>query len=370
MRNSRFFAQLADSYRREGDLDRAIELLVRGLERNPDYLTARIILARCYRDRGDLDQALEEYDRILDLDPFHTSALREKIEVLLGTGNLEAARRSAEVYFDEEPDDEEMRSLIREAGEPGGVPGVHRPVDEPREWEEERVAEELIEEEAGAPLPDEASSIEPAAAGEDTVREELPEAPAEEPEAADQAVVDGSADVVPDEREPAATGSDETAPGEAEVVEGPPGTGTVADESGTAAVFPEPSIGRGESLDPESELIATMTLAEIYASQGFYDKAIEIYQRIISREPGNEEARVRIGELQRSHAGEVDGGEGTRPDSPGSGGAGLHGSAPAGEIVTDEEYRKFRKWLRTLTKKRDEEDTSGNGEEYELGDDG
>jgi len=46
------------------------------------------------------------------------------------------------------------------------------------------------------------------------------------------------------------------------------------------------------------EEIASATLAELYFSQGFSDKAVEVYRALLEREPGNERARTRIAEIE------------------------------------------------------------------------
>ncbi len=372
MRNSRFFAQLADTCRQEGDLDRAVELLTKGLERNPDYITARIILARCYTDRGDLHQAVEEYDRILDLDPFHASALKEKIKVLLRTGNVDAARRCAEMYLDEVPNDEEITSMIRETG-PTPTASGQPPAAVEESREEEVAAGELPGEEERAELPVEetpAGEAEPETPEEKTPVEEGERVQADDEELIEEKPVEVAGEEEIGEEEVPVKRPDEEAPVEHT------GAGEISGESegvdagaGPSEAAPEHAAGEKTPIDSENELIATMTLAEIYAAQGFYDKAIEIYQRIISREPENETARVRIGELQRRDVGAMTEEERSREDFRGGGTVDRHGVGTAGEIVTDEEYQKFRKWLRSLTQKREQTDTSGNGEEQEIGDD-
>lgn len=44
--------------------------------------------------------------------------------------------------------------------------------------------------------------------------------------------------------------------------------------------------------------LATMTLAGIYAAQGYYNKALKIYKDIIRKEPGNSEAQEMVEKLQ------------------------------------------------------------------------
>ncbi len=50
--------------------------------------------------------------------------------------------------------------------------------------------------------------------------------------------------------------------------------------------------------DPDGR-IATVTLAQIYSSQGFVDRAVETYRKILDQDPGNEEIKRRIAELQQ-----------------------------------------------------------------------
>jgi tetratricopeptide (TPR) repeat protein len=58
-----------------------------------------------------------------------------------------------------------------------------------------------------------------------------------------------------------------------------------------ATVEPDPAEGFGRR-------IATATLAEIYAGQGMFDRAIDIYQRLLERDPGNEVIRSRLAALE------------------------------------------------------------------------
>jgi len=46
------------------------------------------------------------------------------------------------------------------------------------------------------------------------------------------------------------------------------------------------------------ESVETMTLAEVYAQQGFFERAIEIYRKILALDPSNDRIRERIGELE------------------------------------------------------------------------
>ncbi len=58
-----------------------------------------------------------------------------------------------------------------------------------------------------------------------------------------------------------------------------------------------------EEDDDDNEII-TATLAELYFSQGFLEKAIEIYKKLMSKQPGQQEWAKRLAEIQSVESGE------------------------------------------------------------------
>jgi tetratricopeptide (TPR) repeat protein len=77
-------------------------------------------------------------------------------------------------------------------------------------------------------------------------------------------------------------------------------TGTLSEELAHLAdlFMPSagPSGGEGQELGPES--IATLTLAEIYSRQDLPEKAAEVCERILARDPGNEKAQAALDEYR------------------------------------------------------------------------
>jgi tetratricopeptide (TPR) repeat protein len=82
-RDSRVFAPLADAYRKSGDVDKAIEILERGLEKMPTYASAHVILGKCYYDKGATERAKSEFRRVLELDGENLVALKFMGDILL-----------------------------------------------------------------------------------------------------------------------------------------------------------------------------------------------------------------------------------------------------------------------------------------------
>jgi hypothetical protein len=75
--------------------------------------------------------------------------------------------------------------------------------------------------------------------------------------------------------------------------------------AGAAASEPAPppsasptSAGEPTQASARPPELASPTLAELYFDQGFPDKAVEVYRRLLEREPDNERLRSRMREIE------------------------------------------------------------------------
>jgi len=100
------FLQLGETLRRQGQLDLALKIAMRGLERHSHNTDAHDLLARIAVDRGELQRAFDEWDMVLRLTPSHIGALKGMAFVRYQQGNTEEAeqylRRAAEQGGDAE----------------------------------------------------------------------------------------------------------------------------------------------------------------------------------------------------------------------------------------------------------------------------
>jgi tetratricopeptide (TPR) repeat protein len=123
---SESFLPLAEVYRREGRLDVARRLCIRGLRHFPENVDAHFLLGRLHRQAGELDQAFDEWDITLRLDPAHRPARRALGYLCLERRDWEGAVRHLGRLAGEEPLDERAASALalarRHAG--GGAPVV------------------------------------------------------------------------------------------------------------------------------------------------------------------------------------------------------------------------------------------------------
>ncbi len=91
--SSLVFMPLADALRRAGQLDVALRVAMRGLDRHPYLADAHDVLARIHADRGDLERAADEWEMALRLDPAHAQANLGLGFVDFRRGNLDSAER-------------------------------------------------------------------------------------------------------------------------------------------------------------------------------------------------------------------------------------------------------------------------------------
>ena len=79
--NSMAFAYLADFYIQEGELEKAKDILEKGLENFPDYFTGALIYARLLMQLGDYAAAQNQFETVLRQDPRCLSARQNLVTI-------------------------------------------------------------------------------------------------------------------------------------------------------------------------------------------------------------------------------------------------------------------------------------------------
>ncbi len=90
---SQVFLQLGEAVRRQGQLDVALKIALRGLERHPHSADAHDLLARICVDRRELQRAFDEWDMTLRMNPRHVGAMKGMGFVCFQMGRMEDAER-------------------------------------------------------------------------------------------------------------------------------------------------------------------------------------------------------------------------------------------------------------------------------------
>jgi len=297
---STIFAPLADACRKAGMIDEALDICRRGLEANPTYASGYVVQGKCLYDAERADEAESAFRRVLELDSSNLVALKFLGIILSERGAAGDARSFFEHILVLDPEDRDIRRRLAE-------------VDE-------------------ADLPEAAAHD-----GTPDVVEEPPamDAPAE---IADDSPLEG----------------DDTAEMVETLLAPEPRRTVVEDEA------PEPPAvdSGGESV--ASDEIATITLADIYASQGYIEKALRIYREVQRRKPDDPQLRRKIDSLESAAR---DGASASNAPEPSAGPA----AAPAHPVPeppapprpvpfetrkrADESrnYEQFKRWLRNVS---------------------
>lgn len=106
------FIPLAEALRRQGQLDHALKIVLRGLERHPHVPDAHDLLARIYADEGETQKAFDEWDMALRLAPDHTGAAKGMGLICFNDGRIADAERYLQAAMAAAPDDESIASAL------------------------------------------------------------------------------------------------------------------------------------------------------------------------------------------------------------------------------------------------------------------
>ena len=248
--DSPHFARLADLYLKRGRTERALELCQKGCANFPDYATGFIVLSKCYEKRGDLEEAREAMGQALRLDPENPSGYKRLAHLFeqLGVAPLALQSLRQAAYLD--PFDSSLAERIDRSQ-------THQ----------------------DAPAPEPAEFVASAAPTQAAQPHALPSPRPPEDEDRDDLYGD--------------TNDGELLRLLQEIEEE-----KAAEPVPIPAEPPTPA--NSEPSAPKSKRIATMTLAEIYTTQGLTQKAIETYRELLEQEPTNTIIRSKLASLEQT----------------------------------------------------------------------
>lgn len=108
----RYFAPLANEYRKAGDLSQAIALCREHLPKQPGHMSGHIVFGQALFEHGDLDEAKEVFEAALGLDPENLIALRHLGDIARQRGDASAARRWYGRVLDADPRNDDIAALL------------------------------------------------------------------------------------------------------------------------------------------------------------------------------------------------------------------------------------------------------------------
>jgi tetratricopeptide (TPR) repeat protein len=129
----RYFAPLANEYRKGGQPKRAIEICRSQLSQMPGHMSGQIVYGQSLYETGEFEEARLVFERALTLDPENLIALRSLGDMSLQSGNTVEARKWYMRLLEADPKDAPVIALVSEIDAstdakpiptPKGVPGI------------------------------------------------------------------------------------------------------------------------------------------------------------------------------------------------------------------------------------------------------
>ncbi len=109
----RFFATLANEYRKAGDLQRAISICRIYLEKQPAHTSGHVVLGQALYATGKLDEAAQTFNTVLNLDPENLIALKCLGDLAQADGNLERAYDNFRKVLTADPRDHDANGRLK-----------------------------------------------------------------------------------------------------------------------------------------------------------------------------------------------------------------------------------------------------------------
>ncbi|MDQ8155698.1 MAG: tetratricopeptide repeat protein [Gemmatimonadota bacterium] len=107
------FVPLGEALRRRGDLEVALRVAMRGVERHPMRPDAHDLVARVSADRGDLDRAIAEWETVLQLAPTHGGARKGLGFICFQLGRLDEAAAHLGAALANDPEDGSLAAALQ-----------------------------------------------------------------------------------------------------------------------------------------------------------------------------------------------------------------------------------------------------------------
>ncbi|GIW46653.1 MAG: hypothetical protein KatS3mg078_0530 [Deltaproteobacteria bacterium] len=108
------FVFLGEILRKQDELDKAIEVLIKGLKNNPHNITARFILGKIYYERWMIDEAKKEMEEVIKHAPDNVNAGKILIQIYISEGRLDQALHLALSTLVFHPEDNELIETVEE----------------------------------------------------------------------------------------------------------------------------------------------------------------------------------------------------------------------------------------------------------------
>lgn len=354
----RYFAPLANEYRKLGDFDQAIFICQEFLPQQPGHMSGHIVYGQALFEAGRHDEARAVFETALALDPENLIALRHLGDIARAHGDNETARAWYRRVLESDPRNEEIAGILSSLDTDEAAPASPAAPSQPQSEAAAEVSPDKLEiqsamtsaapqlgttapsadpivnepltsapsestfdalaklftsgEPAASPAPVEppadatgADSLGLIHEGEDVLGRAAQMEDKPEPSAIDGVMASRPAD------QPGAPDAAGFAPSFLEALGAPPPAPSTAAPAASPAPAPPveeppPAATTAASVPPASAdastAFVTETMAELYLKQGHRELAIDVYRKLVALHPEDGALQSRLAELERPSA--------------------------------------------------------------------
>jgi tetratricopeptide (TPR) repeat protein len=104
--DSKLFVPLAEVYKKADMFEEAINVLIKGLEKHPNYMSARVSLGKIYLEKGMFNEAGQEFEKVVSVIPDNLFAHKKLAEIYKNLDNRNKAITELRVVLRLNPTDE------------------------------------------------------------------------------------------------------------------------------------------------------------------------------------------------------------------------------------------------------------------------
>src|SRR4051812_40256746 len=125
----RYFAPLANEYRKAGDIEQAISICREYLPQQPGHMSGHIVYGQALYEARQFEESKAVFETALTLDPENLIALRHLGDIALIVGDNDGARNWYRRVLEADPRNEEIQAQLARI-EQGTVPTADTPTSE------------------------------------------------------------------------------------------------------------------------------------------------------------------------------------------------------------------------------------------------
>jgi Flp pilus assembly protein TadD len=108
----RFFAPLANEYRKAGDFEQAVFICQEYLPQQPGHMSGHIVYGQTLFDMGRDEEARAVFETALTLDPENLIALKHLGDIARQAGDVDGARGWYQRVLDADPRNDEIMQVL------------------------------------------------------------------------------------------------------------------------------------------------------------------------------------------------------------------------------------------------------------------